>query len=435
MVTATFEIPKFNIDGLEQQLDRLRKRAVKLGIMPPVLTITREEVRDVPNRRGKGTTPITFCFVTLTHDPIILAGWKLVAAFTHTEHGNLIRKAPSATLEIPESFQKTPQACQHCNVNRSRANTFLLQNTESGELKQVGRTCLVDFLGHANPETFAGWAEALWSAMEAAGECDPDGEGSGPRGSKYMSVRLLLGTILRSVKSQGFRSTKVERGSTRDHVLSLQFNRHHTVVAEHAALIAAYPAEIIDPEVDAIFAWAAALPESGLSDYIWNLRVVLLNGYVLMESLGLLCSVTVAMENQAAYALRQAGYVAEKAARQAEAMKSDYVGKIKERITFTGRILFTKFIENDYGGKYLVSLADDQGNRLVSFYSGRDERLFSASGDKRFELKGTVDKHGEYNGAKQTTLKRLSLEREIEEVPAQPALLLEAGNDNEGMVY
>jgi hypothetical protein len=407
--TFTTELLRARVPELESQLARLSKRAVKLGLAPIELRILSEYTKKV-ELRGVEEVPVIIAAVEISYELVKLAGWQFVAAFDHTPAGNLIRKAPGFRQELPSSFQTAPQACTHCNVTRNRTNTFLVLNEATGEFKQVGRSCLKDFTGHVSPEVLAAWAATFFDLIAEAE--DPDSESFGGRSKSFTSISEVLTWVLRSVKANGFRSSKSEYGSTLNHVSNLLFGKHDLHKQDREELEVAYPDAQMEPEVAAILAWADALPEVGLNDYIWNLRVALLNGYLMPKTLGVLCSVTVALENDKARQERKALYEESARKRAEAASQSQYLGAIKERIQFSGEIVFTKYFESDMGfGKFLVVIRDTEGNTIKSFYTGKDGRLCSVGGPYLF--KGTVARHSEYKGVKETMVQRLSLEKEL----------------------
>lgn len=83
-----------------------------------------------------------------------------------------------------------------------------------------------------------------------------------------------------------------------------------------------------------------------------------------------------------------------------------FMGTEKQRITFTGKVVFTKVIEGYYGSTTLVKFEDEQGNVATWFASGFQD----VQRDERFTVTGTVkaledsEKYG-----KQTILTRCKL--------------------------
>ena len=77
-----------------------------------------------------------------------IGNYSFVAALEWIEEAeeNLIKKA-SESIYVPEIY-KTRRECDHCKTNRKRKSTILLQNSDSGEYIQVGKTCVKDYIGY-----------------------------------------------------------------------------------------------------------------------------------------------------------------------------------------------------------------------------------------------------------------------------------------------
>src|SRR3972149_3916096 len=83
----------------------------------------------------------------------------------------ILRNVPGETL--PESWRRADQKCDHCGLIRKRNETFVVRH-EDGTLKQIGRQCIADFLGHKGPEGMLAAAEYLFSADGAACGAEDD---------------------------------------------------------------------------------------------------------------------------------------------------------------------------------------------------------------------------------------------------------------------
>jgi hypothetical protein len=81
---------------------------------------------------------------------------------------------------------------------------------------------------------------------------------------------------------------------------------------------------------------------------------------------------------------------------------SRHVGNIKDRIDFEGIVEFVTYREGHYGTTTIVKFRDLDGNVFTWFASGY---LQYNKGD-RVQVRGTVKKHDEYKGVKQTVLTR-----------------------------
>ncbi len=87
---------------------------------------------------------------------------------------------------------------------------------------------------------------------------------------------------------------------------------------------------------------------------------------------------------------------------------STHVGEIKERIEFEATVEFTKEFEGFYGSTTIIKLRDLEGNVFTWFASGPIYDHDVKRGD-RVSIKGTVKKHDDYQGTKQTILTRCKI--------------------------
>lgn len=83
---------------------------------------------------------------------------------------------------------------------------------------------------------------------------------------------------------------------------------------------------------------------------------------------------------------------------------SEHVGEIKQRLEFTGKVLFSKPFSSHFGESIITKFATPEGNILVVF-GGNWKTPPQKDEIKKFV--GTVKKHDEYNGDLQTILNRV----------------------------
>ena len=124
------------------------------------------EVKAKRDDKGKRTFIIEFTPVTITAAEPKLSGWKFIATIEHTEAGNILRSATERAL--PVEYRTKKNVCDHCKTARRRKDTYVVQHDGFGELRQVGRSCIKDFLGHGNPDEIARYFDnilALWSDL------------------------------------------------------------------------------------------------------------------------------------------------------------------------------------------------------------------------------------------------------------------------------
>lgn len=88
--------------------------------------------------------------------------------------------------------------------------------------------------------------------------------------------------------------------------------------------------------------------------------------------------------------------------REVEGRVSEYVGKVKERIEFEAEVIGVYGTEGFYGHIDIVRFKDARNNQFTWFASDYTDLK---RGD-RMTIKGTVKKHDDYKGVKQTVLTR-----------------------------
>jgi len=195
METKTYEIPAENLAKLTSVIEKLNRKAQKLGCaaisieIGPVYPVyyinkpyqgTRKATADEVVAKVPGLYARSYHRVTIGGEAPAVAGFRFVATLQHLniegETLNVLRTAPGFEGQVPEEFRTaTPENCDHCKrVISTRKETFVVQNTETGVWQQVGRNCLADFLGGRDPHAVAGGLELLLRAADAGEEFGGD---------------------------------------------------------------------------------------------------------------------------------------------------------------------------------------------------------------------------------------------------------------------
>lgn len=410
-------IPAENLPALQQRIEALRKRAGKLGCQPVELQVSEPikvavPVRDPLFPDGSPMRDHDGKVITQTriyHDVEVkgetpkYAGWTLAAALTYlaadgdNEAAMILRIVPGQTL--PDSWRRADQKCDHCGLARKRNETFVVRH-EDGTLKQIGRQCIADFLGHQDPESLLAAAEYLLSADGMVCGAEDEGSfGGGKVGVVWLEEYLSWVAVV--VRTEGWLSRSKARDQGGFATADRAFDLMTKIEAYRKRDDPRPAAEDLALSKTAI-EWArkdlAAKPEK--NDYEHNLSVVCTRDAVDIKAFGIAASLISAYK-------RAMGFEAERKARIEREAKSEFFGEIGKRSVFTLTVLKVLDLESDYGAVHLHRFVDEKGNIATWFSSSGSLAI-----GKTYQIRGTVKKHEEYKDIKQTMLTRCSIETE-----------------------
>jgi len=404
-----FEIPHYNWDWLVNKINKLNKRSSNLGLPPLKINIISEkEATITKDRNGNDLIVpeiVTYKKIKLEGEGPTLPGWKLIAVINHNANitQNIIDKVPTETVKIPDSYWTSMPECDHCQYNRFRTQTFLIQNTETNEIKQIGRTCLKDFLGH-DPEKFLKYAVFIRNFMESfynAENIDYLGGGNSSN-LKRVSLKDFLIYVSHFANSFGYVSVK-------------NAEEHEEPTTKTLALNAMFPTNIDGrgqvplTEKDKTLAddtikWVKDftskeenITNSSMPEFWRNVKAIFDSNVVSYKTFGY-AAATVGM------------YIHKKNKEKDESLNnqnpSAYVGTIGQKIETTVTVLYSKPITSYYGIVTLYNMEDKNGNNIKWFSSGTTTYLEDG---QTYKIKATVKKQEEFKNKKQTIVTRLKL--------------------------
>ena len=279
----------------------------------------------------------------------------------------------------------TPGACDHCNRNRNRAKSMVVENTETGERLQVGSTCIKDFLGWDTLPVFL-WADDVQTKLR-------DGQGTGEAGYDTLET---LAWAWACVKAFGWVPAS-SPASTRDAVEACMIGRSSRDDEIRRAAADMYEegmnmAPKVITRLTAEFAGATHGYEGNM------LAVLNENAVVTWKTRGLLVSAIPAFER----ALDREAERAAHAEAEAEA-PSAWLGTVGEKLEVEGTVTRVSACSTMYGTTNLVVVFTD-GGVVKTFTTAR--WLTDVNTGDRVTMTGTVKAHGEYEGRRETTLTR-----------------------------
>lgn len=314
------------------------------------------------------------------------AGANAEAAFT-------IATAPG--VEHVDRSVVNPGACDHCKADRARKHTMLVRNDETGQIVNVGSTCIKDFLG---------WdANVVFIFSD-----DAEREIEDVRRMSF-SPLYTVDTVIRyayaATRAFGWVPASVfDSKPTADWVrAALGMFRPTPAEARELRRMREFADEAV-AKAEVIKAWILSDEFSGQSTYVDNLKVAAGLEHVTSRQIGLLASAPSAytrhLETEADRKAREARWAAEKEATKG----SEYIANVGDKkVRVEGEISAIRYIEGQYGTTVLYTITTAEGN-LVKWFASR-EALGEETG-VQVTIEGTVKAHDEYQGVKSTVLTR-----------------------------
>lgn len=374
-----YRIPAANLDHLKNEIEKkVNKRAAKLQLPVVEIIELEQEIIENTRRNEQGENVIVkkiWQYVAIKGETPRIAGYEFIATLQHEEHGNIVRQIPvlrkngeEVTLPALNDYRNVDPQCDHCGLARHRKDTYLVWNSDSGEIQQVGSNCLGDFLGSADPQRYASYAEYLRDFLYSLGS--DEGEGYGPSVEMAFEMREFLASTARMIRADGWHAA-----STSDHPTSTSAWQNLQDYGKNDK--SGHPLWIDIAEQDYKLAdetleWVIndLEPSGEKNDYEHNLCVALTSVGVTYRTKGIVASAVRAYdrvrENKLRYEKQQ----------EKNAVKG-WVGTVgNERQEFEVTLMKTIPLENRYADRYdddqtkpLYSFEDAEGNEINWFSS------------------------------------------------------------------
>lgn len=410
------EIPAGNLEIAQGRVDKLNKRAARLGVGLLRLEATEPYVKkvSVPARRWDPdctqmiSVELPFVKVTLMGESPKLPGWTVQAQLERIEDaGVVLNVLPGQSID--ESWRTKESWCDHCGTKRRRLTTYVLKS-DAGKVVQIGGDCLKDFQGHDI-------SKVLDFTFESMG-CLDDLEDWGSGGARNtMWAAEYLSWVAMDVRENGWVSRKTAKETERTATADAAINLYHDFLYGHGDEKPEPPTADDSAKAAACIKWVREHVATKLqkSDYEHNLSLILSRDVVNLKHLGIAASAVSAWE-------REQNRQAEFEKKFADEKKSAFQGEIGKRQLFTGlTLVFSKMFESDFGSKTLLKFKDQEGNIFVWWASGEkvgfeDEHGKQHGGQfvrqETYDLVATVKKHDEWKGIKQTVVNRAAIDGE-----------------------
>lgn len=382
-----YTVPMHNLEAFRERVDKANRKLERAGIDERFEMTYKPEIRQEPDGSFTQVASVEL------NQPVISHGdFRFLAYHEATANCGFITHSQGRDIDDP-----TDARCDHCKLNRHRGKLYTVQNKETGEVLQVGSTCLEPFFG-VKPH-------GLW-ALEDDNALDleefryhPGGSNGGSRA--YHGDTLLLAAYRATNRGENYVSrdrADLQNPATADVVRS-QLDTKYT--ASDGETYVGHPTEEEVAYVERLKKFVSEMDDD--SEYERNLKTILApdgagETYVGSKHVGIAASAVAAL----ARADRQAARDAAKAAQQAN-KKQEYLAPPGTKVTgVKAKVVGVHGFDTAYGYKEIIIMQDDEGRMLKWGTSSAPDLN---TGDS-IVLSATVKDNEVYNDDFQTSIIR-----------------------------
>lgn len=416
-VQDIYSIPAVNMERLIKEVNKLNKRADKLGFPHMSINVKekykvihpkyveRDDIKDELKPR------IEMADITLEGSAPKIDGYEFIGTLDHYSIPGsvIVRAVPGQT--VPKQFHDRSAVCDHCNKKRYRTETFVLHEESIDKYICVGRQCVRDFIGY-DVSALARYLERYRKMFDSFSNYDDDRWWGGRIQLSYGKEDVLAATF-GTIRVKGWkpksacnfeegdiptsswvsdifnpppfmgRDAEKARRAHEEFVSEVMISRDEDLKKAELAI------EWLDDQNDS-------------NEYMHNLKVIRDADAVPLNMFGFWCSLA------AAYDRAMDQLEIKKAEKQKQL--NEWVGDIKQRMEFEVRVVSIKVIDGYYNPVRIHRMLDDEGRTLVWFANTNADMEKGST----YHIKGTVKKHDEYEGWKQTHLSRVAVLSAVE---------------------
>jgi hypothetical protein len=362
-LSIEFQISDIDAQATLAKAEKIAKRTLDKGLSGgwTVALEKRVERNEETGTGGEST------YLVITGTPCSYDGWEFIGIADFLEDEIIYRSIPGAT-EIPVVVKEN--YCDHCKTSRARHSLVVVKSAD-GEIKQLGSTCVKDFLGWDFSPT-ALPSEEEFDSLDTF-------RGGGVSG---IDIVNFLAHVVATATEHGYVKAG-NHGATAEIIWD-------AILGRDKASIEA----MMEPSSDQIeqarelLKWGLAL--EGENDYLNHLRTALKLQFVYRQTKGIVGSVFKIWQNAQAKAL-EANIV----------YRNEIFAPVGTRVKLDVLVLDYSAIQGEYGTTILYQFASGD-YKLKWFCTGMTDLDIG----KTYTLKGTVKGFEEYRGQYATLLSR-----------------------------
>jgi len=385
-----FEIMDYKYPDFIEKINYLIRKANKLNLPPIVYNITGKFEKIIKiwdsERINSIDCKVTIYTVEISGFRPTIEGYTLIAKIEHLPTGNIINSISST--DIPEIYRNTSPTCDHCKINRLRNFTYIIRNNDTNEYKQIGSTCLADYLNNMSAANIAEFYASFYPTLNT-GESEESDFDNIRQGKFNFSIVKYLIYVNRAIKQNGYlsRSKAYGKPSTCDIALDDMINGKIQPTNDEISHI--------EKIINTVKIYLSEKPQ--LNDYESNLNILITSEFIRVNHIGYVSSI-IPLYNR---------IMEDKI--KIESDNTVFLGEIGGKLSnIIVKLLSQLRIDGNYGITFLYTF-QDANNNIIIWFSSTDQYLNNEEDIKI--LKCTVKDHKIYKSTKQTIITRAKLEK------------------------
>ena len=340
--------------------------------------------------RQENGVNVDYVKFTLSKPVLKTEGWEFIAAHEFTPNGDATSRF--ITEEALNAAKPVDQRCEHCGRPRHRERVYWVKNSENGEIKQVGSSCLKGFLG-VTPK-------GLWALGQDL-DFDEKFTTGGTSASRLYPTNELVAAAYAAMDEDGGQFTPRSR-ATRENPATADRVRMNWQDYTSANADGVY-----NDQVQELLSWAETIPEDDDTAYMRDLRTTLTQPWVKDKHVAVALSGISTMAAEARRKQAQAERDAERAK-----LKNEYFAPEGAKLSgVRAKVVSTyNYTVDTPGGARSATQYVMQSDDGYTFMWRTSADYDFRKGDECVITSGTVKANNEYNGIKQTVLTRAKLQ-------------------------
>jgi hypothetical protein len=365
-----YEIPEENYAKLTKKLRSIESKCLEMGIEFKFNRLHTKLLRIDNSNRFHRVHVIELEGIAQVN------GWEFLARLEDMNGTNLITNTSDIDLE---DYRARAIQCEHCNSNRARKHAYLVRNSETGDIKMIGKQCLSLYTGGLNPQVCAMFESVIHDCEEAqfySGMYD-----------RYFEVLHVLALTVKVVSQSGYVNSQ-SVGSTASVVMELIRKKDDKYSQQTAK------------QAEVILEWFRAHAESSMErfGYMNNLITLLKCDSVHVRYINLLCSAVPTYNRAMDFEERER-------LDRVNGENTRHVGECGQRMEIPVQSFGCITSWNTmYGTTYVYKIIDFSGN-VFTWRTGK-----AVEGEVT-KITGTVKRHTEFRGVKQTEITRCKVSK------------------------